>query len=330
MISVTKPGLHDTVQDLGRYGYQKHGVVAGGAMDSFSHRIANMLVGNDETAATLEITLIGPSLLFEEDAVIAIGGGDLLPMMADMLVPMWRPVFIRKGCELRFGAARTGCRAYLAVAGGFAVPVVLGSRSTYVKAGLGGVEGRALKKGDVLHVGKETSLVKKLKKRLPSKEPIYAAGWGIAEKHLPVLSTPYEIRVMQGKQYEWFDEESKHRFWNESFIVSSQSDRMGYRINGPLLKLNEPRELISEAVTYGSIQIPSDGNPIVLAADRQTTGGYPKIGQLSSVDFMKLAQAKAGDRLSFKEVTVEESQRLFEKRERDLKMLRAAIRVRLR
>ena len=330
MITVIKPGLLDTIQDVGRYGYQKFGVVAGGVMDPFSHRVANMLVGNEETAATLEITLIGPSLLFEEDAVIAICGGDLAPMMADMPVPMWKPVFIQKGSELKFGAAKAGCRAYLAVAGGIDVPEVLGSRSTYVKAGIGGLEGRSLTKGDVLRVAAANPLGEMMKNGLASRAPIHAADWQITSKLLPDLLTHQEIRVIRGKQYELFDEESRHLFWNESFTISSKSDRMGYRISGPTLQLKESEEMISEAVTYGSIQVPADGNPIILAADRQTTGGYPKIGQLSSIDLPKLAQVKPGDQLSFKEVTIEESQRLFIEQEMGLKVLRTAIRNRFR
>ncbi|WP_347177991.1 biotin-dependent carboxyltransferase family protein [Sporosarcina thermotolerans] len=294
MISVIKSGLFDTVQDLGRYGYQRFGVVAGGVMDPFSHRVANLLVGNEEDAATLEMTLVGPVLLFEEDTVIAICGGDLIPMIADDPVPKWKPVFIRNGSELQFGAAKTGSRAYLAVSGGFDAPVVLGSRSTYVKAGLGGMDGRALRKGDVLCFGAVSKLAELIKGKLESGTPIHAADWRVTPKLLPDLSGTYEIQVMRGRQYELFDEESQYRFWNETFTVSSQSDRMGYRTTGPTLRLKEPKEMVSEAVTYGSIQVPPDGSPIILAADRQTTGGYPKIGQLSSIDFSKLAQAKAG------------------------------------
>ena len=330
MITVTKPGLHDTIQDIGRFGYQKFGVVASGVMDPFSHRVANLLVGNEETAATLEMSLVGPWLLFEEDTVVSICGGDLAPMIAGLSVPMWRPVFIRKGSELRFGAARAGSRAYLAVAGGFDVPVVMGSLSTYVKARLGGMEGRMLQKGDVLHVAPLSRLAQFTKEKLASNALFQAAGWQIASELLPILSNHYEIRVVRGRQYELFDEDSLHQFWNELFTVSSQSDRMGYRISGPVLRLTEPMEMVSEAVTYGSIQVPADGNPIILAADRQTTGGYPKIGQLSSVDYTKLAQAKAGDRLSFKEVTIEESQRLVAKQERILRELRTSIEIRVR
>ncbi|MFS0690707.1 hypothetical protein AB1K89_15840 [Sporosarcina sp. 179-K 8C2 HS] len=190
------------------------------------------------------------------------------------------------------------------------------------------MEGRALRKGDVLQVTSGDSMT--IKEIIASGKPFHAADWQIAPKLLPSLSNHYEIKVIRGRQYELFDEESRHRFWNEPFTVSSQSDRMGYRISGSALQLKEPVEMISEAVTYGTIQVPPDGNPIVLAADRQTTGGYPKIGQMSSIDFTKLAQAKAGDLLSFKEVTIEQSQRLFVEQEMNLNALRAAIRFKFR
>lgn len=328
MITVMKAGLQDTIQDLGRYGYQKFGVIVGGVMDPYSHRIANLLVGNEEHEATLEMTLVGPHLLMEQDVVIAICGGDLQPSIDGERVPMWKPVFIRKGSIVKFGAAHAGSRAYMAVAGGIDVPVVLNSRSTYMKAGIGGYEGRALTKADRLKTGKPLGIAALIFKRLqPSRESItyQSSDWKIASKLLPNLSKHYEIRVMRGRQYDLFTEESQQRFWQEPFTVSSQSDRMGYRMSGPTLSLQVAAELVSEAVTYGSIQVPSDGNPIILAADKQTTGGYPKIGQIASVNFTKLAQAKAGDRLSFTEVTIEQSQQLVTKQEKSLKALRAAI-----
>lgn len=330
MIEVTKPGLYDTIQGLGRFGFQKFGVVVGGAMDLFSHRVANMLVGNEETAASIEMTLVGPRLLFKEDALIAICGGDFDPTIEGIPVPMWRPVFIRKGNELRFGSAKAGSRAYLAIAGGIDVPIVLESRSTYVKADLGGFDGRPVRKGDVIHVGIASALSRVIVEKLATSMLFQATDWQVAPKLLPKLSNHYEIRVIRGRQYELFDVDSHQKFWSEPFTISSQSDRMGYRINGATLQLKEPIELISEAVTYGSIQVPSDGNPIILAADRQTAGGYPKIGQLSSIDFIKLAQAKPGDRLSFKEVSLEDSQKLVAKQEMHLKELRAAIRNKFR
>ena len=331
MITVMKSGLQDTIQDAGRTGYQKFGVVVGGAMDSFSHRVANLLVGNEGPEATVEMSLVGPRLLFEQDAVISICGGNLQPEIADIPVPMWKPVFIRKGSELVFGAAVAGSRAYLAVAGGIDVPVIMNSRSTYVKAKIGGLEGRALRKGDVLLFANPTGISACMKKQLKTqKDSFRAPDWQIATKLLPNLSDRYVIRVMRGRQYELFDGQSQNDFWHEPFTVSSLSDRMGYRINGPTLKVREKAEMISEAVTYGSIQVPADGNPIILAADRQTTGGYPKIGQVSSINFTKLAQAKAGDQLTFNEVTITASQKLMAIQEKNLKELRAAILTKFR
>jgi antagonist of KipI len=199
-----------------------------------------------------------------------------------------------------------------------------------VKAGLGGLGGRALQKEDRLPVGPASGSAKLMKKKMTSSTSFCTTDWTIAPQLLPELSNHYEIRVMRGRQYELFDEDSCYKFWNESFTISPQSDRMGYRIKGPMLRLKLPRGLVSEAVTHGSIQVPMDGNPIILAADRQTTGGYPKIGQLSSVDYTKLAQAKAGDRFSFKEVTLEESQRLLMRQETSLRTLRTVLRDKYR
>lgn len=227
MITVIKSGLFDTVQDLGRYGYQRFGVVAGGVMDPFSHRVANLLVGNEEDAATIEMSLVGPVLLFEEDTVIAICGGDLTPMIAGILVPMWKPVFIRKGSELRFGAAKRGSRAYLAVAGGLNVPVVLGSRSTYVKAKFGGMDGRVLREDDVLRFNSASGLAEVMKDKFASNRPFSAADWQVTPKLLLDLSGNYEICVMPCRQYELFNEDCQHQFWNETFTVSSQSDPDG-------------------------------------------------------------------------------------------------------
>lgn len=331
MITVMKSGLQDTIQDTGRKGYQKFGVVVSGAMDPFSHRVANLLVGNEGQEATLEMTLVGPRLLFEQDAVISVCGGDLQPKIAGVPVPMWKPVFIRKGSELAFGAAVAGSRAYLAVAGGIDIPVVMNSQSTYVKAKIGGFHGRALQTGDLLPIANPTGVSTSIKQNLETNEEAFrAADWQIAAKLLPNLSNRYVIRVMRGRQYDFFDGQSQNVFWNEPFTVSSLSDRMGYRINGPALKLKEQTEMISEAVTYGSIQVPTDGNPIILAADRQTTGGYPKIGQISSINFTKLAQAKAGDQLTFNEVTIMESQKLMALQEMNLKELRAYISTKFR
>ncbi|MBB4825161.1 antagonist of KipI [Sporosarcina luteola] len=331
MIKVRKAGLSDTIQDLGRFGYQKFGVVTSGAMDAFAHRVANLLVGNEETEGTLEMTLVGPRLYFEEHAVIALCGGDLSASINGKPVPMWKPVFIEKGTELKIGPAVAGCRMYLAVAGGFEIPLLMGSRSTYLKAELGGYEGRVLKTGDTLKVKGRNGQAEQIFSRLECAAcGIQSADWTITKNVLPVLSDHYEIRVIKGRQYDLFSKESRHRFQTSQFAVSSQSDRMGYRLTGPTLQLETEQELISEAVSFGSIQVPADGDPIILMADRQTTGGYPKIGQVASVDLSTVAQARPGNYLSFREISLEKAQELYVRRERNLQELKTGIALKFR
>ncbi|WP_282171302.1 biotin-dependent carboxyltransferase family protein [Cytobacillus firmus] len=328
MIKVIKPGLLSSIQDLGRTGYQKFGVIASGAMDPFSHRMANLLSGNEENDPALEITMMGPTLTFEEDTLISISGGDLSPSINGQPIRTWRSVFVKKGSELKFGGCQKGCRAYLAVSGGFAVPEVMNSKSTYLRAGIGGFKGRALKAGDVLETGKPSLQSLKMKDFL-SKQLLDKAfvenDWGIASKLIPETVGNPEIRITRGRQFDLFTHESRIQLYNHAFEVTAQSDRMGYRLKGPALALSEHAEQISEAVNFGSIQVPPDGNPIVLLADRQTTGGYPKIGQVAAVDLPLLAQAKPGDALRFAEISNEQAQQLLIKREMKLKELKQGI-----
>ncbi|WP_264193778.1 biotin-dependent carboxyltransferase family protein [Cytobacillus firmus] len=328
MIKVLKPGLLSSIQDLGRTGYQKFGVIASGAMDPFSHRMANLLSGNEENDPALEITMMGPTLTFEEDTLISICGGDLSPSINGQPIRTWRSVFVKKGSELKFGGCQKGCRAYLAVSGGFDVPEVMNSKSTYLRAGIGGFKGRALKAGDVLETGKPSLQSLKMKDFL-SKQLLDKAfvenDWGIASKLIPETVGNPEIRITRGRQFDLFTHESRIQLFNHAFEVTAQSDRMGYRLKGSVLALSEHAEQISEAVNFGSIQVPPDGNPIVLLADRQTTGGYPKIGQVAAIDLPLLAQAKPGDALRFAEISNEQAQQLLIKREMKLKELKQGI-----
>ncbi|WP_043929776.1 biotin-dependent carboxyltransferase family protein [Bacillus sp. EB01] len=328
MITVVKPGLLTSVQDLGRYGFQKYGVIASGVMDQIAHRIANILVGNEDNEPTLEITLLGPILRFEKDCLISICGGDLSPSINGLPVRTWRTIFVKGGSELRFGPAVTGTRVYLAVAGGITVPEVMNSKSTYLRAGIGGYQGRALQQGDVIRLTTpgdlSTAMMEYLEGQTGNK-PFAEMDWSISSTLIPIHRKDMPIRVIKGKQFHLFDEESKRKIFSDRFEVSPQSDRMGYRLKGPQLRLEIPEELISEAVSFGSIQVPAEGNPIVLLADRQTTGGYPKIGQIATVDLPLIAQAKPGDYISFKHVTHKEAQLLFLEREENLKQLKNGI-----
>ncbi|AIE58997.1 biotin-dependent carboxyltransferase family protein [Bacillus methanolicus] len=333
MITVIKPGLLTSVQDLGRFGFQKYGVIVSGVMDPLAHRISNLLVGNEENEPTLELTLLGPMIEFKENALISICGGDLSPSVNGKPVRLWRSVFVKKGSLLQFGPCKIGCRAYLAVAGGFNVPTIMNSSSTYLRAEIGGFNGRALKAGDQLKFGSpsnlSTRIIKHLVKGLGNQQFV-EMEWSVATDLIPIHRNNPAIRVMRGKQFHLFTKESQFNFFHKPFEVTTQSDRMGYRLKGPKLKLENAEEMISEAVNFGTIQVPSDGDPIVLLADRQTTGGYPKIAQIASVDLPLMAQAKPGDSINFTEISHDEAQHLLLERERKIQQFKQGIILKFR
>ncbi|MDO7886432.1 5-oxoprolinase subunit C family protein [Hymenobacter cheonanensis] len=326
-ISVRKPGLLTTVQDLGRAGHQKTGVVVGGALDACALRTANLLVGNAETAAGLETTLRGPTLCFETDALLALTGADLAATIGGQPVPLGRPVAVRAGTVLAFGAPRAAGRAWLAVAGGVAVPLVLGSRATYLRAALGGLAGRALQVGDELPVGEWPARARRLFERL---KPEGTAGWTAARWHAapaPVAQpgAPLRVRALPGLEYAQFAPASQQAFWEEIFTVSTEADRMGARLSGPELARTTNAELLSSAVAAGTVQVPGGGQPIVLLADCQTTGGYPRLAQVISADLGRLAQALPGTRLRFEPVTLARAQALYLAQEQWLRALARAV-----
>lgn len=327
-LSIIRPGLLTTVQDLGRPGYQHLGVVVSGALDAVALRVANLLVGNAEGAAGLEITLLGPTLRFEADRLIALTGADLSPTLAGQPAPMHRPVAVRAGTVLSFGAARAGCRAYLAVAGGLAVPLVLGSRATYLRAALGGWRGRALRAGDELPVGKLSPTNQQLRQLIaPDVLPTtwVAARWTPGPTLRPRPRPQLVIRAVRGPEHEQFSPASQQAFWREPFALTPAADRMGYRLQGPTLTRETPTELLSSAVTFGTVQVPPGGQPIVLLADAQTTGGYPRLVQVITADFSALAQAQPGQALRFQEVSLAEAQAQYLAQERRLRALRRAV-----
>lgn len=332
-MTVIRPGLLSSIQDQGRYGFQKYGVIVSGAMDSYALRVANILVGNKENEGVLEMTLMGPTLRLEQDMLIAITGGDMVPTINEVPVPMWRPVYVKQGSVLVFKGCKPGCRSYLAVAGGYDIPAVMGSKSTYLRAGIGGLEGRALLAGDVLSLQNSQSaqscrLIKQLASELLGRE-FAATDWYAPKTYILDSSPSTTVRVTYGSQYEYFSPESKEQFFNQPFRVTPQSDRMGYRLAGPELTLREPLEMISEAVVLGTVQVPPDGNPIILLADRQTAGGYPKIAQVAAVDVAVIAQSRPGAQIRFQAISLQEAEQLHLEREEYLRQLRQAIALRL-
>jgi antagonist of KipI len=300
-VEVLRAGMFTTVQDLGRRGHRANGVPSSGAADIFALRVANLLVGNHEEQAALEFTLVGPELRFLHDTVVALGGGEFRGL------PRWRPVAMRKGATLNIGPAITGCRGYLAIAGGIEVAPVLGSRSTYVRGRLGGHEGRRLTNGDSLPV--------------PDVRRTFRDHWRIDERIVPPYSGLAVVRVIPGAHADQFEE----GWTDRPFKVSTQSDRMGVRLIGVSLQRNIAGDLLSAAVAPGTIQVPPDGQPIVLLADAQTIGGYPQVAHVITVDLPLMAQLRPGDEVRFVPVTLADARDLVAAQERAIGLLREGL-----
>ena len=301
-VRVMRSGMLATIQDLGRPGLRAAGVPVGGAMDAFALRVANLLVGNDEDAAGLEMTQVGAELEFGEDTVVAVTGAT-----AGGLEP-WRPHFLKAGTRIEWGQFTAGCRAYVAVAGGFDVPVILNGRGTYLRAGWGGWHGRALRQGDVLTV-------------TPPERSLAAGRWHIDPRILPAYAANPTLRVLTGAQAGEFGAQ-----WQQAeFEVHPHSDRMGIRLQGVPLTRAVATELDSTAVAPGTVQVPPDGQPIVLGADAQTIGGYPQLAHVISVDLPLLAQLRPADKVRFATVTLAEAHRLLRAREHALALLREGL-----
>lgn len=328
-IEVIRPGLLTTVQDQGRDGWRKYGVPGGGAMDRGSLRVANWLVGNDGTAAGLEATLLGPTLRFTGDHWVAICGAEMPASLDGRPFPMGRPQFARAGAVLRLEAALSGCRSYLAVRGGIDVPVLLGSRSTLLTAGFGGFQGRAVRAGDHLQVcgvpppsaaGAPTQL-----STAPSDADLSQQRWQVGNWE-SADSQPVVIRVCRGRHVDWFQDDSLHTFYSSPYVVTDEADRVGYRLAGTPLTRRNAAEIFSEATFPGTIQVPANGQPIVLLADAPVTGGYPKLGQVATVDLDRLAQLRPGMQIRFCEITPTAATQLLRDRERALARLKWGLR----
>ncbi|MGE5359224.1 MAG: 5-oxoprolinase subunit PxpB [Bacteroidales bacterium] len=308
-IEVLNGGGFTTVQDLGRYGFQRYGVPVSGAMDTFALRIANLLVGNAEGAAALEMTITGAELLFVASATIAIAGADLRPRLDDQYAPMWRPFVVPAGSVLTFRGCRAGARAYLAVAGGIDVPPVLNSRSTYIRSGLGGFRGRALQAGDVVAIG-------------PPGQP--DSGRALPPSFFPAYLGGHRVRVLLGPQQDGFTRRGIDTLLGSAYTIAPQSDRMGYRLEGPAVEHRGRADIVSDGSPAGAVQVPGDGQPLVLLADRGTTGGYAKIATVITADLPRLAQSRAGDRVFFDAVGENEARAALIRHETVVEALRRA------
>ncbi len=288
-VIVEKAGLYTTIQDLGRNGYQRYGVPVSGAMDTWAFQLANLLVQNPLNTPSLEITLIGPTLRFTKTMYISVCGADLSPTLNNVPIRIGKRILIKKGDVLRFGKPLSGCRAYIAFSGGLLVPNTLNSSSTYSPSEIGGKDGRALVAGDELFIDSH-----------PSQVLVHDSNWFLS----PMLfqyNTNQVIRIVKGKQWDWFTEEAHRIITEQKFFIQPNSDRMGYRVTSDLkLTLTHSQELITEGTSIGTIQVPASGDPIILQADCQPTGGYPKIAHVISSDLRILAQKKPNEYIRFK------------------------------
>ncbi len=303
-ILVQAPGLFTTVQDLGREGFGPMGVSASGAADAISLRIGNRLAGNAEGAAALEMTLVGGAFLFERDAVIAVAATDFGPSLDGIPLAMWSSAQVKAGQTLALGTssygARSGARSYLCVEGGIAVERFLGSASTHALSGLGGFEGRALRKGDRLEIGAASSLFGKR---------------NVSLEALEQLRPSKVLRVTEGPQSDWFGEPAWEMLCGSTFRVSEQSNRMGIRLEGPRVPIDARREMITEGVSLGAIQVTPSGQPIILFVEQQTTGGYPKIANVISADMHSLGQLRPRDEVRFERIEMDEALALLREQE---------------
>lgn len=311
-----KSGILTSIQDLGRSGNRRLGVNPSGAMDTLSMRLINILLDNNENEAVIEFHYPAPAITFEEHAIFAIGGADFNPTLNRKSLDNWKIHTATPGDMLSFGRKLNGERAYLAVKGGFKLPDVLGSKSTNLKAGFGG---KKIEKGDYLEPNlRNGSLYHAAQKLSVSPKRVNV-------NMQPVFGELKEIRIVAGVDFEELDKPSRDKIFNQRFIISSHSDRMGYRLEGDSLNLGDSNDRISSSVAFGTIQLLPDGQLIILMADHQTVGGYPKIGHVIGVDLPVLAQLSVGQHISFREVSTEVAESVFIKQEKAIQRFKTSI-----
>lgn len=306
-IKLANGGFLTTIQDMGRYGYQETGMAVSGVMDTHSAALANILVGNDENEAVIEVTMMGPMIEFTEDNLVAVTGGDLGAKLDGEPMARYEAVLVKAGQTLSFMGMFGGSRAYIAFAGGLDVPVVMGSRSTNLKSKVGGLEGRKLGAGDEIGFCAPASWLPNLGgRKLPL--PDYSAR-------------EHTLRVVMGPQDDCFTEKGISTFLGSTYTISNEYDRMGCRMEGEIIEHKNGGDIITDGISFGAVQVPSHGNPIVMMADHQTTGGYTKIANVISVDLPTLAQCMPGFKIHFKEVSIEEAQDLYCEEKKALRSL---------
>ena len=298
-ITIIKPGISTSIQDLGRWGFQQYGVPIGGAMDINAARTANRLCENDDEEAVLECALHGVEIKFNETVCFALSGGGARATLNGVDVSYNRLIKVIAGSTLKLHPDAFGCRTYIAFAGGLSIKKELGSTSTYVASALGGMDVRNIIAGDEIKINKDRKDPHATKDIVIDENGFGASKWKAQVDLLPHVNDVVEISCVPGPEWELFDETSQSSFTNQTFTIAAQSNRMGYRMEGALLSLKEKTELVSTAVTRGIVQVTNQGHPIILMADAQTIGGYPRIARIASADLSKLAQCRPGMKVKF-------------------------------
>ncbi|MCG7344148.1 biotin-dependent carboxyltransferase family protein [Sporosarcina sp. ACRSL] len=329
MITILNSGVHSSVQDTGRWGFQQYGMVVSGAMDNNALKIGNLLVGNELNDAGIEITFGLTTIQFESDRLVAITGADASPLLNDKPAPLWRPFIVKAGDRLQFQGPKSGLRSYIVCAGGFDIPLVLNSKSTYEKGKFGGFNGRSLQKGDAIKLQPMNEMQRKLFEGLSKRKQ--HLEWSVNFEDFCRFKKKNTIHVIPTGQHDLFDKESIAYFETATFTVSNRSDRMGCHLESDKqLQLTNQKELLSEAVAFGTLQVPPSGKPMILLADRQTTGGYPKIGQVMSADFSVLAQMKPTDQIQFRYIEVEQAEQALLQQHKVFQQIKQAVAYRLK
>ncbi|MFA5848489.1 MAG: biotin-dependent carboxyltransferase family protein [Bacteroidales bacterium] len=306
-IIIEKAGLLSTIQDCGRVGYQRFGMPISGAMDVYSLKFANIIVGNEPGAAAIEATLIGPEIFFPADTVFSVCGSGMTPSVNGNAVPMYVAISAKRGDKLTFSALGYGCRAYIAFAGGLDVPLIMGSRSTYLRAKIGGLNGRALVAGDRIPLGTTDTY---------GISGIIARQQSQPQFHIPEYQSEQPIRIIPGPEVKRLGFDGIRTLLTSEFQITGQSDRMGIRLSGPTIQIKTGaggHDIISAGISPGTIQLPGNGQPIILMADRQTTGGYARIANVASIDLTRVAQLRPGDKIRFQEISIKKAQEELKK-----------------
>ncbi len=311
-IQIINPGALTTVQDYGRIGYGDIGFSPSGAVDTMAMEIANYLVGNEKGEGVLECTLFGPTIHFTKDNVIAVTGADMKPRVNDREIPMNTAVSVKAGEDLALTFAIKGCRSYIAFANGLEIKEYFGSKSTNIKIAIGGFHGRPLRPMDEIAFVRPISILPDMEKR--------------TYQYSDTVASPKILRVVMGPQDDYFTSDGIHTFETESYQLTNDSNRMACKLSGPIIASKQATDIISDGIALGSIQVSSNGQPIIMLSDRQTTGGYAKIGTVISTDIPRIAQCKPGDEIRFQRITLKEAHKLYKKLRRDMSKLQKKLR----